>query len=193
MGAGIYRPLSRTPDRPRRAWLYWNASCPVGEHDGPAERGGRACAAGLGRVPRARGTHVDPAVESRLASVLATRLRDARDELTHRWFERISERVTLERERVFPSEDLLDHMPLLIDGIAEFVAEPGLPIGSDSAVVDRARELGALRHAQGFDEYEILKEFEIFGGVLFAFLRRTVDDLDDSCSRVELAMCSQRI
>ena len=28
-------------------------------------------------------------------------------------------------------------------------------------------ELGALRHAQGFDAYEILKEYEILGGILF--------------------------
>jgi signal transduction histidine kinase len=136
---------------------------------------------------------VDPAVESRLATVLGARLREARDELTRRWLERISERVALEPVRVFPSEDLLDHMPLLIDGIAEFVAEPSLPIGIDSAVVDRARELGALRHAQGFDEYEILKEFEIFGGVLFAFLTRTVDEIDERCPPAELAACCQRV
>jgi hypothetical protein len=33
-------------------------------------------------------------------------------------------------------------------------------------------ELGELRFAQGFDATEILKEYEILGGVLFAFALR---------------------
>jgi hypothetical protein len=33
-------------------------------------------------------------------------------------------------------------------------------------------ELGELRFAQGFDAAEILKEYEILGGVLFSFCAR---------------------
>jgi signal transduction histidine kinase len=136
---------------------------------------------------------VDPAIDCPLAAVLADRLREARSELTQRWLERISERVAIEASRVFPSDDLLDHMPILVDGIADFVAQPSMSIAGDSSVVDRARELGALRHGQGFDEYEILKEFEIFGSILFAFMARTVDTIDAPCGRAELAACFQRL
>ena len=128
-----------------------------------------------------------------LAATLAQRLRDARTELTARWLERISERVSIEPRRVFPTEDLLDHMPLLIDGIADYVESPAHALAADVPVVAKAMELGALRHAQGFDEYEILKEYEIFGGILFAYLSGIVDEIDEECSRGELLVCSHRL
>ena len=94
-----------------------------------------------------------------LAAPLAARLREARAEVTGRWLERIAERATLDPNAVFPTDDLLDHMPLLIAGIADYIEKPGDTLSADAAVVERARELGALRHAQGFSEYEILKEY----------------------------------
>ena len=84
-------------------------------------------------------------------------------------------------------------MPLLIDGIADSIAEPAHVVRGESAVVTHARELGALRHAQGFDEYEILKEFEIFGGILFTFFARTVEDIRLPCTKGELAICCHRL
>jgi signal transduction histidine kinase len=128
-----------------------------------------------------------------LASELARRMREARTDLTARWLARISDRVNLSPGRIFPTDDLLDHMPLLIDGIADSIAEPAHVVRGESSVVERARELGALRHAQGFDEYEILKEFEIFGGILFTFFARTVDEIREPCTKGELATCCHRL
>ncbi|HUF64983.1 MAG TPA: hypothetical protein VMM17_03320, partial [Gemmatimonadaceae bacterium] len=59
-----------------------------------------------------------------LALALAARLRAAREELVTRWLERIAARVELEPEKIFPSNELLNHVPLLIDGIADYVEEP---------------------------------------------------------------------
>ncbi len=128
-----------------------------------------------------------------LASTLAARLRDARDELTVRWLDRIAARVELDPNRVFPTNELLDHVPLLLDGIADFVADPAREIGVDAPVVAKAMELGDLRHSQGFDAYEILKEYEIFGGILFTFLADVVDDIEEPCSRRELLACTHRV
>lgn len=128
-----------------------------------------------------------------LASALAVRLRAEKMELTRRWLERISNRVALDPNRIFPSDDLLDHVPLLIDGIASYMENPATPIPADMPVIAKAMELGALRHAQGFDEYELLKEYEIFGGILFSFLSRSVDEIVDPCSRQELMLCAHRL
>ena len=128
-----------------------------------------------------------------VAATLADRLRAARTELTARWLERISERVSLGPGRIFPSDDLLDHVPLLMLGIADYLEDASQSVSGDTPVLAKAMELGALRYAQGFDEYEILKEFEIFGGILFAFLARTVDELDEPCTRGELMICSHRL
>jgi signal transduction histidine kinase len=128
-----------------------------------------------------------------LAGILAKRLREARLDLTTRWLARISARVTTEPNRVFPSDQLLDHVPLLIDGIADYLEDPSAEIASDTPVIGKAVELGALRHEQGFDAYEILKEYEILGGILFAFLARVADDVEEPCENGELLVCGHRV
>jgi signal transduction histidine kinase len=128
-----------------------------------------------------------------LAAVLAERLRQSRNELTARWLERISERVRLHPNRVFPTEELLDHMPLLIEGVADYLDNPSRVVSSELPVIAKAMELGELRYGQGFDEHELLKEYELFGGVLYAFLSRTVEDLDTPCTRSELMSCAHRV
>ena len=128
-----------------------------------------------------------------LAGSLAQRLRAEKDELTRRWLDRISDRVAIDPNRIFPTDDLLDHVPLLIHGIADYLENPAQPVSADIPVIAKAMELGALRHKQGFDEYELLKEYEIFGGILFAFLGQVVDEIDQPCTRRELVLCSHRL
>jgi signal transduction histidine kinase len=66
-------------------------------------------------------------------------------------------------------------------------------VSADAPVIAKAMELGALRHAQGFDEYELLKEYEIFGGILYAFMASAVDEIDTPCTRSELVLCAHRL
>jgi signal transduction histidine kinase len=128
-----------------------------------------------------------------LAGVLSARLRGAREELTGRWLERIAARVSIDANHVFPSQDLLDHVPLLIDGIAAFIEDPADEIAADVPVIAKARELGELRYRQGFDAYQIFKEYELLGSVLFSFLARIIDDIDEPCTRSELLNCGHRL
>ena len=128
-----------------------------------------------------------------LAATLAARLRAERRVLTSRWLDRIVARVATDPNRVFPSAELLDHVPLLIDGIAAYLEDPAAEVGADTPVVGKAMELGALRHAQGFDVYEILKEYEILGGILFSFLAGAADEIDEPCEKSELLVCGHRL
>jgi signal transduction histidine kinase len=128
-----------------------------------------------------------------LAGDLACLLRSEQDALTRRWLDRISQRVTLEPNRIFPTDELLDHVPMLIAGIAAYLEDPSQPVSADMPVISKAMELGALRYSQGFDEYELLKEYEIFGGILFTFLSGAVDQIDRECSRQELVLCAHRL
>ncbi|HEX8244735.1 MAG TPA: sensor histidine kinase [Longimicrobium sp.] len=136
---------------------------------------------------------MDTNVNCRLAGALAARIRDAREELTRRWLERIAARVELDRNRIFPTDELLDHVPLLMDRIADYLENPSDEITADAPVTGKAIELGELRWTQGFDAHEILKEYELLGGVLFAFLVRTVDEIDEECPRSELLACAHRL
>jgi signal transduction histidine kinase len=135
----------------------------------------------------------ETARESSLAATLADRLRDQREALVQRWLERIAARVNIDPNDVFPTDALLDHVPLLVDGIAEYVEHPEKEIGTDAPVVAKAMELGQLRHGQGFDVYEILKEYELLGGVLFTFLGEMVDDVPEPGERSELLAVGHRI
>ncbi len=128
-----------------------------------------------------------------LAKALADRMRSNSGELTRRWLDRISSRVRLDPNRIFPTDALLDHVPLLILGIADYIENPERVILAEVPVVAKAMELGELRFSQGFDEYELLKEYEIFGGILFSFLSRVVDGIDEPCSRGELLACAHRL
>ena len=136
---------------------------------------------------------MDTSVDCQLAAVMAEHLRASRNELTARWLDRISERVSINPNRIFPTEELLDHAPLLISGVADYVENPARAVAADTDVISKARELGALRHEQGFDEFEILKEYEIFGGILFNFLARIVSEEQDDCSRSEMAIVAHRL
>lgn len=132
-------------------------------------------------------------VNCKLAGALAERMREAREELTRRWLDRIAARVEIDPNKVFPTNELLDHVPLLMDKIADYLQNPSDEITADAPVTGKAIELGELRWTQGFDAHEILKEYEILGGVLFAFLVRTVDEVDEECTRPELLSCAHRL
>ena len=128
-----------------------------------------------------------------LARTLAERLRRDREELVTRWLDRIAHRVAISRHQIFPTEDLLDHVPLLIDGIASYLEDPVEEITADVPVIAKAMELGELRYDQGSSAHQILWEYEILGGVLFSYLVQEVEKVDEPCSRGELFACAQRI
>jgi len=143
-----------------------------------------------GKAPPADSEQNDLCV---LASVLANRMREHKEDLTRRWLDRISARVTMDPNQIFPTEAILDHVPMLITGIADYIEQPEKTLMADIPVVAKAMELGALRFNQGFDEYELLKEYEILGGILFSFLSRIADEIDEPCSRGQLLACAHRL
>lgn len=128
-----------------------------------------------------------------LARALAQQMRAQRRELVLRWLERITARVSLDRNRIFPTEELLDHIPLLVDGIADYLEDPGEEVCADSALLEKALELGKMRHGQRFEVHEILKEYEILGNILFHFLTTVADRVDQPCTRGQMLACGHRL
>jgi signal transduction histidine kinase len=129
----------------------------------------------------------------KLAADLASRLRASKTELVERWLDRICARVAIPAKKVFPTEQLLNHVPLLVEGIASYLEHPANDIDAEAPVVAKAMELGALRHSQGFDAYEILKEHEILGAILFAFLAECAEEISEDVPRRDFLVCWQRI
>jgi signal transduction histidine kinase len=127
-----------------------------------------------------------------LAATLADGLRSAKQELVTQWLYRFSARVAISNKRVFPTYEILNHVPLLIEGIAGYLKRPARDINSKAPVVAKAMELGALRHAQGFDAFEILKEYEMLGEIIFDFLATSADQIPDGTPRRDFLACWQR-
>jgi signal transduction histidine kinase len=128
-----------------------------------------------------------------LAATLSDRLRSAKQELVTQWLDRISARVAISTKRVFPTHELLNHVPLLIEGIAGYLKRPERNIDSKAPVVAKAMELGALRHAQGFDAYELLKEYEMLGEIIFAFLTECAEQMPEEIPRSHFLACWERM
>lgn len=131
--------------------------------------------------------------ERDLCQALAQRLRDSRDTLIERWLERISARVALRPNDVFPTDELLNHVPLLIDGVASYVEQLNADIAGDAVVIAKARELGALRYGQGFDAYEILKEHEILNAILLSFAEEVAEEIAHNESPVAVVRVLRRL
>lgn len=128
-----------------------------------------------------------------LAADLAHRLRAAKQELATQWLNRITARVAISKKRVFPTHELLNHVPLLIDGVASYLRHKERDIHSRLPVVAKAMELGALRHRQGFDAFELLKEYEMLAEIIFAFLTETSRTLPNDIPRTQFLACWERI
>jgi len=91
--------------------------------------------------------------------------------LASAWLERLREIMVVPADEVFPSDQLLDHIPLLIDEIASYLRAPSdEEIAANTAVLDKARELGGLRRKQRASIHQLLREYEILGGILETFL-----------------------
>ena len=116
-------------------------------------------------------TDVTTTAAENYATVLSQRVGAERLVLAGRWLERLKGLLTVDANEVFPSDELLDHIPVLIAEIAAYLrAHPDEEIAANAAVIDKARELGALRHQQQASVHQLLREYEILGEILETFL-----------------------
>jgi signal transduction histidine kinase len=110
---------------------------------------------------------------------LALRLHEAHARVARQWLERIQALLAVNRGDVFPSNQLLDHIPDLIDQIASHLESPAESgIAANTAVMAKAAELGTLRYEQQASVHQLLREYQIFGEVLHQFVEDEVERAD---------------
>jgi signal transduction histidine kinase len=91
--------------------------------------------------------------------------------LSRRWLERLVALLPVEANAVFTSEELLDHIPHLIEQIGAYVGAPeSSDIAANTVVTEHARELGQLRHRQHASVHQVLREYDLLAEVLEQFL-----------------------
>src|SRR5436190_17551678 len=105
------------------------------------------------------------------AGIVSQRVAAERLTLARKWLNRLNELMTVKANEVFPSKQLLDHIPALIEQIAEYLSAPAdEEISANTTVIEKARELGQLRHQQQASVHQLLREYEILGEILEDFV-----------------------
>jgi signal transduction histidine kinase len=113
------------------------------------------------------------------AGMMSQRMAAARLTLAGQWLDRLNELLPVAFNDIFPSEQLLDHIPLLVAEVAAYLRAPAEEeIAANAAVIAKARELGFLRHAQEASVHQLLREYEILGEILEAFVAEETRRLD---------------
>ncbi|MDP3719935.1 MAG: sensor histidine kinase [Acidobacteriota bacterium] len=126
-----------------------------------------------------------PSAESTGASI-AARLHASQRELASRWLEALTEILPVEKRDVFPSAQLLDHIPELIAEIAQFLRAPrDEAIAANTAVMTKAAELGALRYEQRSSVHQLLREYHMLGTILEEFITLEVGRMGAGANAVD--------
>jgi signal transduction histidine kinase len=109
---------------------------------------------------------------------IAERMRAEHRTLATQWFARLLDLLPVEARDVFPSDSLLDHIPALILEISAYLRHPeNEAIAANTAILEKARELGALRHSQRASLHQVLREYQLLGGILVTFVLEEMERL----------------
>jgi len=109
-------------------------------------------------------------------NLIADRIRAEHQALAARWFEQLLDLLPVEAREIFPTDSLLDHVPALILEISSYVRHPEEDaIAANTAILEKARELGALRQAQRASLHQLLREYQLLNRILVAFV---IDEME---------------
>lgn len=112
------------------------------------------------------------------ADRIAERMRAEHRALAERWFERLVDLLPVDARSVFSSDSLLDHVPALILEISAYLRQlEDDAIVANTAILEKARELGALRHGQRASLHQVVREYQVLGGVLVTFVLEEMERL----------------
>jgi signal transduction histidine kinase len=110
------------------------------------------------------------------ASAMAERIRSSHKEIAERWLDRLKSLLPVEATEIFPSDQMLDHIPALIREIADYVGAESDTVAANTAIQSKARELGELRFAQKASVHQLLREYRFLGAVIGSFIDEQVAD-----------------
>jgi len=128
------------------------------------------------------------------ADALGEALQRAHLDLATRWLERLVALLPVDPQSIFSTHQLLDHIPGLIQEIGKYVAAPAdEDIAAKAIVVDKARELGQLRHQQQASLHQVLREYDLLGEILEQFVIDEARTFPGGVSAVDALDVSRRV
>ena len=110
--------------------------------------------------------------------LIAGRIRAEHLSISARWLERLRELLPVDVNEVFPTEELLDHIPALILEVAGYIHSPETEaVASITSITAKAQELGTLRHTQRASVHQLLSEYRLLGGILTHFVQAELQQM----------------
>jgi signal transduction histidine kinase len=126
--------------------------------------------------------------------LIAARMRAEHRALATRWFDRLLDLLPVDARDVVPSESLLDHVPALLLEISGYLRRPEQgAIAANTAILDKARELGALRFSQRASLHQLLREYQLLGAILVTFVSEEIERLTIKPSPAETVHVISRL
>ena len=123
----------------------------------------------------------------------ATRLAAEHTTLSRAWLERLDGLLDVDRREVFPTHQLLDHIPDLLREIAAYLRAPAdQEIAANTAVMAKATELGLLRFDQRASVHQLLREYQFLGEILEAFFAREAAALGEQADATAAVLAVAR-
>lgn len=105
------------------------------------------------------------------SSYLGTRVQADNATLASQWLARLEEVLSVARNDIFPTQELLDHIPRLFAEIGEDLqAFDSNTHFTHSLIIEKAKELGELRFEQQASVHQLLREYAILASVLEEFI-----------------------
>jgi signal transduction histidine kinase len=133
-------------------------------------------------------------ISTDFGDLIAARMRSEHRVIASRWFERLLGLLPVDARDIFPTESLLDHVPALIFEIGGYLRQPeSEAIVSNTAILEKAGELGALRHAQRASLHQVLREYQLLRGVLVAFVLEELERVGAVPSAAEAVQLVNRL
>jgi len=87
------------------------------------------------------------------------------------WLNRLVDVVNESTRDIFPTEQFLDHVPMLIEEIGTVLEVPDEDLAlSNSLLASKADQLGTLRHQQRATVNQLLREYDLLSKVLEHFI-----------------------
>ena len=126
--------------------------------------------------------------------LIAARIRAEHVSISASWLERLRDLLTVDPNEVFPSKHLLDHIPALIQQVADYVRSPEAEaVEANTSITAKAQELGELRHEQRASLHQVLGEYRLLGAILTTFVQEEVERLHLSPATAEALDVLRRI
>jgi signal transduction histidine kinase len=112
--------------------------------------------------------------------LIGARMRAEHESLAGRWLDRLNQLLPVALNDVFPSRALLDHIPALIQEIAEYLEYTDADeFAANTFVMDKARELGELRYEQQASVHQLLREYRVLEAILVTFVEQETRLVDN--------------